>query len=46
MELVDLYNNIINENIMVDLSIRKKWELFINEYKKYFLINQKHTVKK
>jgi superfamily II DNA or RNA helicase len=35
-----------NENIMVDLSIRKKWELFINEYKKYFLINQKHTVKK
>ncbi len=34
------------ENIMVDLSIRKKWELFVNEYKKYFLINQKHTVKK
>ena len=34
------------EYIMEYLSIQKKWELFISEYKKYFLINQKHTVKK
>jgi hypothetical protein len=34
------------EYIMVDLSIRKKWELFVNEYKEYFLLNQKHSTKK
>jgi superfamily II DNA or RNA helicase len=32
--------------IMIDKLILKKWELFINEYKEYFLLNQKHTVKK
>ena len=45
----DIYNDLIiskKENIMVDLSIRKKWELFVNEYKEYFLLNQKHSTKK
>jgi len=32
-------------HIMVYTTVRKKWELFINEYKNYFLLNQKHTVK-
>jgi len=31
--------------IMIDQSIRKKWELFITKYKKYYLLNKKHTVK-
>jgi hypothetical protein len=30
---------------MIDQLIREKWELFINENKKYYLLNQKHTVK-
>jgi hypothetical protein len=35
-----------NEYIMINELIRKKWELFIDEYKKYILVNQKHTIKK
>lgn len=33
------------EHLMIDQLIREKWELFINENEKYFLLNQKHTVK-
>jgi hypothetical protein len=33
------------EHLMIDQSIREKWESFINENKKYYLLNQKHTVK-
>jgi hypothetical protein len=33
------------EHLMIDKLIREKWELFINENKKYYLLNQKHAVK-